>query len=152
MNTKLVNSLLEKLELEKAAFKLSDSKGPRGVLVSPKEVKVVEVPNGDLDKLYKLLDCNIFTLTYRNIKDSEFCIYCDDEGLLKPNNSIMAWDGNDINSSLVGNLIFSSVKVDNDGYNKDLTDDEILEVLNNTKIVSSILNPEPHYCVVGVGY
>ena len=81
----------------------------------------VEV-DGTLEDYYRVLNCDIFDITNREIGRKRFDIMCDDEGLLKSNPIPSALDVFN-RCALVGNLFI--VKHDEEGNTVSLTFSEI---------------------------
>jgi len=62
--------------------------------------------NRKLEDYYKILNCDLITITYRAIAGKEYCIIADDEGLLKQNR-VSAIDSS-FNPQLVGSLLITA--------------------------------------------
>jgi len=78
--------------------------------------------NRNLEDYYKLLNCDLITITYRDIAGKEYCIIADDEGLLKPNR-VSAIDSA-FNPQLVGSLLITASDYDSEEF-VSITDDDI---------------------------
>lgn len=87
----------------------------------------------DWKEIDPLLECDTFDVTRVKLEDRFFSIYCDDEGLLKEPEDIrwgavqIVYQGNVIayQPMLAGNLLVYSAELDDEGYELDLTDEEI---------------------------
>lgn len=90
--------------------------------------------DGSLDGFYEILNCDCFDITHRLIGGKPFDIFVDDEGLLKENPLVSAYDVNG-DHCLVGNLFV--VKVDDEGETISLTEEEINHVAQYVKTLIS---------------
>ena len=72
--------------------------------VYDKSIQPVDVAD-KLEDFYRLLRCDTIDITERNIGGKQFSVMCDDEGLLKDEAIVSAFDSNN-NAALVGNLMF----------------------------------------------
>ena len=86
----------------------------------------------DWKEIAPTLNCDCFDVTRIKLGDTFFGVYVDDEGLCKNFEDII-WgafkiDENEemVTATLAGSLLIVSGTVDEDGYELDLTDDEIL--------------------------
>jgi hypothetical protein len=62
------------------------------ILIDPKARTIVEaVFNGGLDSIYKLIEARPFDAV--RINSAGDCLYVDDEGLMRSNQSFFAWSG-----------------------------------------------------------
>lgn len=75
-----------------------------------------------LQDIYEALGCNCFDIARRKVGYEYFDIFCDDEGLFKPNLMPSALDS-EFKVALVGNLIFANH--DSAGETTSLTDEDI---------------------------
>lgn len=89
-------------------------------------VKPVDVPD-KLDAFYKQLHCDTIDITERNIGGKQFSVMCDDEGLLKEEVIVSAFDSS-FEPVLVGNLMF--FHTDPNGHLVGLADDECQHLIS----------------------
>lgn len=98
----------------------------KGILIdkTKRNSKVVTFED-ELHELYRLLDCDCIDITSRKIGDKYYDIVCDDEGLLRDNIRVTAYDVKG-NPALVGNLLI--MNHDEMGELLSLTEEDILNV------------------------
>ena len=88
-----------------------------------KKLRIQDIKD-DLEEFYGIIKCDTIDIVTRYIRGVRFDIICDDEGLLKDNIVVIAFDIN-LNPALVGTLIFAHH--DDEGNLTDITkDDEML--------------------------
>lgn len=108
-----------------------------GVLIDVKgdgTAKMTTIEN-ELDEYYRILKCDIFDIISLRIGKHRYDIYCDDNGLLKTDKIISAVDCRR-NPMLVGNLFVT--KTNEEGETISLSEEEIKEVLANTKNIIDV--------------
>ena len=118
-----------------------------GVLIDVKgdgTAKMTTIEN-ELDEYYRILKCDIFDIISLRIGKHRYDIYCDDNGLLKTDKIISAVDCK-CNPMLVGNLFVT--KTDEEGETVSLSEEEIKEVLANTKGVIDTSNLKTYTVLV----
>ena len=105
--------------------------------VAKKDAKVITI-EPELEEYYKTLNCDLITITYRDIGGKEFCIIADDEGLLKSNPVVSA-----ISESywpmLVGNLLVVSAD-DNAGDFASISEDDTKLIEQNIVNLTTMAN------------
>lgn len=98
-------------------------------------VQVIDVED-NLHEYYNLLHCSMVEIVPRHISGKRFMIICDEEGCFVSHPKISA-----INKSaevmFVGSLLICAENRGSDGAYvfRDLSDDEITEILNSIRIV-----------------
>ena len=107
------------------------------------------VVDGSLSDYYKVLNCDCFDITRRKIGGSYFDIMCDDEGLLKDDYMVSAFDSN-MNPCLVGNLLV--VKHDREGNTISLKDRELEFIREYIRHATFKGCPAPYPVLVNVDY
>lgn len=98
--------------------------GHRALNLKPLEHKLTVVYIDTLDDIYKAINARCFDIASRQIgtkTDKIYDIYCDDEGLLKPDNYLSAYGNNDC--LIVGDILIA--KHDEQGEMIDLTQADI---------------------------
>lgn len=94
---------------------------------------------GDLDDLYRLIECNTIDIVTRQIGNKVFDIVIDDEGLLVENAKISAVD--DFGEPMLfGNLLFFNN--DGNGNLTELTEDDIKCIRKHTRTITDSDNEE----------
>lgn len=93
----------------------------------------------ELPELYKLLNCDCITVTYRNIGRNLYDIIADDEGLFKKNCRSSAIN-TEFRTELVGNLLVVNRKHTRDGYVSESLTDEDIELLKNRTIPCTMMS------------
>lgn len=115
--------------------------------------RFVEIED-DLKTFYKMIHCRSIDIIDRKVDGKRFSIICDEEGLL---------DGKEIsaidklgNPMLVGNLIFLSQDIDENGELLSLAKEDAMHILNSIKkFVFRFENEEyarPHYILTNCEY
>ncbi len=104
-----------------------------GVLAKPNAApRVIEFELNSYEDLYPVLDCDCFDIAVRRFGKNYYDIYTDDEGLLHfKDPAIYVFDDDYMVQVLVGNCFVC--KHNDEGDTISLTDEEIAEVLNNTR-------------------
>lgn len=95
-----------------------------GVLIKARGKAEVINFEDNLDDLYRLTECDCIDIPTRQIGDKYYNFVCDDEGLLKENPTVTAYDTND-EPMLVGNLLIC-----NDNDNGELTGLNAQDIFN----------------------
>lgn len=110
-----------------------------GVLIDVKNQSIekkelVIDPKDTLKAYYEALDCDLFTITSRKIKGKYYDIYCDDEGLFKPNPipAIIMTDNKELDL-IVGNCFICTAN--EEGETVSISEEEINEILSTVKTV-----------------
>lgn len=87
-------------------------------------------PDANLDAIYTMLECGTIDVATRKFGRHYYDVYCDDEGLLKPNPlpSIATFKSGQCVEQLVGNVFIC--KHDGEGGMKSLTQAECDEVVS----------------------
>lgn len=106
-----------------------------GVLVDVKRGVVERCTlDGSLQDFYRVLNCSRIDITTRILATREFDIVCDDEGLLKADARVSAFDRAG-SPMLVGNLFFCSS--DCEGNSVSITDDDIEFIMDHAICIGS---------------
>lgn len=100
------------------------------VSTNPGKVSEAEIDSENIQTIYDILKCDTFDIATRMIGGKSFSIVCDDEGLLKDNPQMSAFDSEE-NPVLVGNLFVCSRK---DSELSSLPKEDILHVLKNIAV------------------
>ena len=113
-----------------------------GVLIDVKNQSIerkelVVKPKDTLKTLYKVLDCDLITITSRKINGKYYDIYCDDEGLLKPNPipAIIMMDNKELDL-IVGNCFICSAN--EEGETISISELEVTSILSTVKTVAGL--------------
>lgn len=93
---------------------------------------VREVKVEKLDDYYKFLNCDTFDIANRQVGNSRYDLFVDDEGLFRQNPRISAVIDSTQEPALVGNIIFA--KRDTSGETVGLTDVDIHNIKNNIAV------------------
>lgn len=122
----------------------------KGILIDKQKLgcRVVEFED-TLKELYGLLDCDCIDITVRKIGDSYYCIVCDDEGLLKEDIQVTAFNV-DNEPALVGNLLIMSH--DECGELLSLTDRDIDNIKNHVHSYKFVATGSVHGVLIDVDY
>ena len=117
--------------------------------VKNREVKMVEA--NELDDYYRLIGCRTIDIVSRSIGDVRVEIVIDDEGALvdKPKASAIDIDGTPM---LFGNLLVASGRVTDDGELTELTELEIIELMNNIATITTSVYKESYPVFVEMDY
>lgn len=89
--------------------------------------KVVDFED-NLEQLYKLTDCDCIDIVERQVGGIYYDVVCDDEGLLKENPIVTAYNDKD-EPMLVGNLLFCHN--DEEGNLSGLSDEDIENIISH---------------------
>lgn len=133
---------------------------------NPEKTGVVEVSEHE-DFAEKYLNARCIDHTYRFIGNMQYCVICDDEGLLKnPEEMRFGAYATDIDlqgrplskenwgvpvSMLEGSILFCSNRTDDEGYGLDLTDKEIRNIFDHMEVAVG-QDGVPHPTVIGLNY
>ena len=98
----------------------------RGLLIDVWNNEIREVEASTLDEYYKLVDCNTVDIVYYKIGLKYYNIICDDEGLLKDNVRVSAFN-KQMHPILVGNLLIFG-DTDDSGELTSLTDKDMIHI------------------------
>lgn len=124
----------------------------KGVLidVNTGEARATTI-NDDLSSFYSALNCTTIDIVSRKIGTMRkyFSIVCDDEGLLKDNPTVSAFDDNG-KPALVGNL-FITGGMDYERELTSLTEEEADYVLGYVKYVATLAHPEVYRALIHCG-
>lgn len=107
-----------------------------GMLINVKKENATLVNYETLEDMQKLVDTDCITIVSRKIGNSFFDIVCDDEGLLKNEPIISAYNRN-LEPELVGNLLITKYDFENEN-NVNLSVEDIKEI--NKNIIFSSVN------------
>ena len=104
-----------------------------GVLATPYEKpKRYVLKLNDYKDFYPMLDCECFEIVRRKFGRNYYDVYCDDEGLLLDKDpAIYTFHEDMVCEVIVGNCFVC--KHDEEGETISLTEDEVEEVLRNTR-------------------
>ena len=118
-----------------------------GILVDVKRDVIEPVAIEDkIEHYYRILNCDCIDITMRTIGGRAFDIVCDDEGLLKPNPMVSAFNEAG-EPMLVGNLFLCH----HEGENlTSVTEDDIKHVLKHIGI--AMRGDEVYRCLGNVDY
>ena len=105
--------------------------------VYDKSIQPVDVAD-KLEDFYRLLRCDTIDITERNIGGKQFSVMCDDEGLLKDEAIVSAFDSNN-NAALVGNLMF--FHTDPNGNLVGISEDECRHLLACSETYVNVVRP-----------
>lgn len=105
----------------------------KGILIDTKTGKhtITEIED-ELKEFYRILDCERIDIVKANVGEQYFDIYCDDEGLYRPTDTVPVVTVLDISNEfdnqpmVVGNVFIC--KHDGQGGARSLTDEEIKHV------------------------
>lgn len=99
-------------------------KGHMALNLKPLDHKLTIVYIDTIDDIYQAINARCFDIAHRQVgtkTDKVFDIYCDDEGLLKPDNYLAAYGNTDC--LIVGDILIA--KHNEEGEMIDLTNEDI---------------------------